>query len=195
LALLLPCALFIGAAFFGRALIAAWVGPGYPESHLLLLVLLGTQIIATPTHVIRCVLFGMGHVRLPAVLVAVEAAANVGLSVLLIQPFGLLGVALGTTIPVIVFEFCLLLPLALPLLGLDAGSLIRRAVGPQLLALAAVWAYSTALSHAVPERAGWLSLVCVALGGGAVLAAGRLGSAGLERLWRSRSAETAQSAG
>ncbi|MEO1999522.1 MAG: oligosaccharide flippase family protein, partial [Planctomycetaceae bacterium] len=70
---LLTTAFFIGASFFGSMLITTWVGAGYSQSHMLLIVLLGTQIIATPISVVRSVLFGMGEIKRQSVLFIIEA--------------------------------------------------------------------------------------------------------------------------
>ena len=172
LALLLTCGMFIGAAFFGRGLLQTWVGTGYSDSHMLLLVLLGSQIMATPINVIRGVLFGMGQVRLPALLLVFEAIANIGLSVALIWPLGLLGVALGTAIPVATIELLILLPYAARVLQMDCPTLLKRTIGPQLLPLAALWAYSNCVTLTLGEPTGWVSLVLVAAAGGAVLLGG-----------------------
>ncbi len=48
LSFLLVTGFFIGVCFFGNTLINTWVGPGYPESHLLLMILLGARIVALP---------------------------------------------------------------------------------------------------------------------------------------------------
>lgn len=194
LALLLTVGFFIGAGFFGRTLIGAWVGPGYERSHLLLLVLLGAQIVATPMEVIRSALFGMGHVRFPALMYIVEAAANLTLSLVLIRPFGLMGVAVATAVPLVAIELGALLPYAMRILKFDIGQLIRRGFGPQLLPLVLLLGYSFLVSAFVPDLTGWLPLTAVALGGGTVLAAGWLANESLLRglrIWIARDAQTA----
>ena len=102
--LLIAGAFFIGAWFCGDSVLQAWIGRSYAESHLILLVLLATQIIATPMDVLRRVLFGMGKVGYPSMLYLAEAVLNLILTLLLIPHFGLLGVALGTAIPVVPIE-------------------------------------------------------------------------------------------
>jgi O-antigen/teichoic acid export membrane protein len=180
-AFLLMMGFVIGAAFFGRHLLGTWVGSGYESSYLLLLVLLGTQVVATPVEVLRSVLFGMGRVRVPALLYVLEAAANIALSLILIGPLGLMGVALGTAIPVIVIEACLLMPYAYRQLRLEPGQLIRRALAPQLLPLAALWGYSFLVQSFAPLEAEWIPLLAVSAGGGMVLAIAWLGGDWLRR--------------
>ncbi len=180
-AFLLTMGFFIGAAFFGSTLIETWVGPGFQQSHILFLILLGTHIVAMPVEVFRYVLFGMGHVRTQAFINLAEAAANVALSLALIGPLGLLGVAIGTAIPVIVVEIGVLTPFALRKLEIAPSRLIRQALGPQLLALTTLLVYSFYVASNVQLQAGWLLLIAITIGGGISLAAGRLGFNWFER--------------
>jgi O-antigen/teichoic acid export membrane protein len=160
------------------------VGAGYSQSHKLLIVLLGTQIIATPISVVRSVLFGMGEIKKQSVLFITEAVLNVLLSIILIGPFGLMGVAMGTAIPVIVIELGLLAPHALRILQLEIRDVVRHALGPQVLALGALLIYSLSVQRLYPVDANWLNLVTISIGGGAVLGIGWLGSSALERRFR-----------
>ena len=171
LAFVLMMGFFIGAGFFGKALIGVWVGPGYVQSHQLLLVLLGARIVSTPLEVIRSMLFGMGRVRVPALLYVAEAIGNLGLTLILIRPFGLMGVALGTAVPLVVIELGFLLPYALRQLHYGLERFFHRVLGPPLLPLAALLVYSTVVSRVFVDVGGWTELVSVAVGGGVVLAA------------------------
>ncbi|NOX54130.1 MAG: lipopolysaccharide biosynthesis protein [Planctomycetes bacterium] len=184
-AFLLMMGFFIGAGFFGKAVIETWVGAGYDESHLLLLVLLGARIVSTPMEVVRAVMFGMARVRVPALLYALEALANLGLTLVLIRPFGLMGVAWGTAVPLIAVELGLLLPYALKQLGCEPRRLLREAIAPQLLPLAALLAYSVLVSRRVTGR-GWPLLFAIAAAGGAVLAVVWLAQQIVWRRWGSQ---------
>ena len=181
---LLITAFFIGGSFFGSMLITTWIGGGYSHSHLLLIVLLATQIIATPINIARSVLFGMGHVKRQSLLFLAEALLNVGLSLALIGPLGLMGVALGTAIPVIVIELGLLAPYALRTLQLKFGDLVRQALGPQVLALSGLLAYSLLVDRLCAADDNWLNLITITIGGGAVLGVGWLTSSALDRRYR-----------
>ena len=188
LAFLLTMGFFIGSGFFGRTLIETWVGPGYHESYLLLLVLLGAQIVAVPVGVLRSVLFGIGHVRAPAFMYLAEAIAYVVLTLILIRPLGLMGVALGTAIPILVVELGMLLPYAYRRLYFEPGRLIRAALGPQVLPLTALLVYSFAVTATIPPKTGWILLSTISVGGGAVLGIVWLCSARYGRhlgLWKS----------
>jgi O-antigen/teichoic acid export membrane protein len=174
LSLLLVGGFLVGASFFGGNVIRNWVGPGYEQSLLLLLVLLAAKTISIPLGVLRSVLLGMGLPRLPAFLLLAQALANLALSLVLVRYWGLLGVALGTLIPVLIVELLLFLPLAAGRLELSPNDLWRRVVGPQAPALAGLAVYCTIAVSAWQGPLGWASLVVVCAGGGAVLIAGRL---------------------
>ena len=63
LSFLLVTGFFIGVYFFGNTLITTWIGPGYPQSQLILMILLGARIVALPVSTFRSVLYGMGDVK------------------------------------------------------------------------------------------------------------------------------------
>jgi len=171
LALLLTAGFFIGACFFGDLVLEAWVGRSYPDAHNLLLILLGAQIIATPLRVMRSVLFGMGHVRVPSVLYFCEAVANLVLTLILIRPLGLSGVALGTAIPIVLVELAVVLPYSLRKLRFRMSVFLRDIVLPQVPPLLALTGYSLFVWKNIPLEAGWLPVLAVSAGGAAVLGA------------------------
>jgi len=192
LAFLLVAASFVGAGFFGRDLVTTWIGGGYEQSQLLLMILLSAQLVATPVMVIRSALLGMGHVRAPALIIFVETIANVALSLVLMQYFGLIGVALGTLIPVVIVELGILLPYAFRTLQMSWTSFVRDVLGPQCIPLLAVLAYSGFVSANFTSTTGWGPLLGVALGGGAVLAAGWFASqhaVRVARTWRTTASQ------
>ncbi|NQV24575.1 MAG: polysaccharide biosynthesis protein [Rhodopirellula sp.] len=180
---LLTGGFFIGAWFFGGIVLETWVGRSYEHSHSILLILLGAQVIATPLHVLRGVLFGMGHIKVPAILYAIEAVANLVLTLILLKPLGLIGVALGTAIPVILVELCILLPYALSILHFRKTHFFQGVVIPQVLPLAALWGYSFAVTVTFVVSPSWIPVLIVAAGGGVVLGASWLASRHATKNW------------
>ncbi len=168
-AVLLAAGVLIGAVCFGDALIERWVGPGYPESHLLLMAMLAGQVVAIPIDVLRSIMFGMGHVRGPSLAYLGEALANIVLSLILIHPLGLWGVALGTIIPLVLVELGWLLPFALRKLQFHPLVVARGVLGPQILPLVALLCYSTWVDSQFDVSGSWVRLGAVTVGGGAVL--------------------------
>ncbi|QDT43103.1 Polysaccharide biosynthesis protein [Gimesia alba] len=169
LSFLLVTGFFIGICFFGNTLITTWIGPGYPQSQLILMILLGARIVALPVSTFRSVLYGMGNVKIPSLIYMGEAVANLILSVILIQSLGLVGVALGTAIPILIAELGIILPYAMKKLNITAGQLLRTAIGPTVAPLLVLLGYSYYLPHFFEIRNSWFTLVGVAAGGGVFL--------------------------
>lgn len=160
---------FIGVSYFGADLIEVWVGREWRSSHQLLMILLGAQLIVLPATILRSILFGLGHARLPAMLYFAEAICNVVLTLVLIQPYGLLGVALGTAIPTAFFELTVLYPFARRLIGFDGAQLIRRALGPPVVPAALLLAFCLAVSSAGGITPSWTMLAVIAVTGGGLM--------------------------
>lgn len=169
LSFLLVTGFFIGVYFFGNTLITTWIGPGYPQSHLILMILLGARIVALPVSIFRSVLYGMGKVKIPSLIYMGEAVSNLILSLILIQSLGLVGVALGTAIPILIAELGIILPYAMKKLNITAGQLLRTAIGPTLAPLLVLLGYSYYLPQFFEIHNSWYTLVGVAAGGGVFL--------------------------
>ena len=190
-AVLLISGLFIGAAFFGDALLTTWVGTGYSEAHLVLLVLLGAQIIALPLGVLRSTMTGMGYVRGPAFMYLAEAVLNVILSLLLIKPMGVMGVAVGTALPIVFIELGVLLPYCFRNLKFNAMHMFKAVLVPQVAPLFALFCYSLFVETHFDISAGWGKLIPVTIGGGLVLGAVWIGQLFILRShWFSKSVAT-----
>jgi O-antigen/teichoic acid export membrane protein len=117
----------------GKPIIGAWVGarylPGY--SVLVLLIIPRTLYLAQSTS--TKILLGMGRHRVLASVLLLEGAANLLLSLLLVRRFGILGVALGTAIPML-FTSVLFLPRHLcRVLEFPLGRFLSRAYALPLL--------------------------------------------------------------
>jgi hypothetical protein len=63
----------------------------------------------------------------------VEAAANLALSVILVQPFGSLGVAAGTAIPIAIGHLAVMTPAAARSVGLPLWRYARETLMPALI--------------------------------------------------------------
>ncbi len=77
------------------------MGPGFEGSVLPLQVLAVTGIVLVGQGPLGNILLGTGRHRLVAFVSLGEAIANLVLSVLLVRRYGMLGVAIGTAVPVI----------------------------------------------------------------------------------------------
>jgi O-antigen/teichoic acid export membrane protein len=82
-------------------------------------------------------LLGTGRHRSFAVLSLAAAAANIVLSILLIGPLGLNGVAWGTTVPLMLLSLAYLPAATMRLVGGSPSEFARRVVAPALAAVVA----------------------------------------------------------
>lgn len=113
-AVMLGLPLCIGFIMLGQRFITLWMGPDYgPTASTVLTVLALGHIVGLPYSTISGVLYGVGRHRIVALSRVVEGACNLALSIVLVQSLGLVGVALGTTIPHVVMVG-VVLPLMLP---------------------------------------------------------------------------------
>lgn len=90
------CAILIT---LGRPIIEAWVGGKYSSSYLILVVLIVPKTLLLAQAASMRILLGLGRQRLLALVVLLDGVANLVLSIVLLRYWGILGVALGTAIP------------------------------------------------------------------------------------------------
>lgn len=88
----------------GGPLIGLWVGEEYRAAMLPLALLVGGVVFELAQTPSINLLYALGRQGFLARLGLVEAAANLGLSLALVGPLGLAGVALGTTIPLVLLR-------------------------------------------------------------------------------------------
>ncbi|HEY8175054.1 MAG TPA: oligosaccharide flippase family protein [Gemmatimonadaceae bacterium] len=86
----------------GRTIIHAWVGAEYASSYAILVTLTIPTALYLAQAASTKVLYGMARHHALAWVLLAEGLANVTLSILLLRRYGILGVALGTAIPLLV---------------------------------------------------------------------------------------------
>jgi O-antigen/teichoic acid export membrane protein len=89
----------------GPRFIAWWVDPSFerPAGAVLQILMVSYLIFLPARGVALPILMGLGKARLPTIGFLVAGVLNLGLSILLVRPLGLAGVALGTAIPNVLF--------------------------------------------------------------------------------------------
>jgi O-antigen/teichoic acid export membrane protein len=117
----------------GDTLIQAWVGPGFEGGVWPLYALALAGVVLVSQQPLGSLLMGTGHHRLVAAACVAESTANVALSILLVQRYGLFGVALGTMIPVVAVNLAWLMPAACRSVGLRYGRFLLDVVRPAVL--------------------------------------------------------------
>ena len=96
--------------FSARDFFRLWVGSsyaeptGYPSVATIFYLLLVGSMIAVPQRIGYQVLLGTRRVKLLALLFAAEGVCNLVISLALVRSYGLIGVALGTLIPALLFQ-------------------------------------------------------------------------------------------
>jgi len=159
LAMFLPvvCMLIVLAP----SILTVWVGATYASyAHLVIILTLASCIDASQWPA-GAVLQGMARHRPLAMMWVGAALANVALSILLVQNFGLTGVALSTLLPTVVVCFGFILPYAMRTLGVSITELLKRIFLPTLLPVVPTTAVLYILQHAT-EPSSLLSIMVVA---------------------------------
>jgi O-antigen/teichoic acid export membrane protein len=86
----------------GKPILELWVGVTYLSSYPILVILAISRSVYLAQSASTKMLVGMGKHRALAIVLLVEGLSNVTLSILLVGQLGIMGVALGTAIPLIV---------------------------------------------------------------------------------------------
>jgi O-antigen/teichoic acid export membrane protein len=96
-------------ALLAEPFISLWIGPEYSDAALPLAILLAGVVFDLAQTPSSSLLFAADRHRFLAGITLVEAIANLCLSLVLIHYYGIIGVALGTAIPLILLR-CLVQP-------------------------------------------------------------------------------------
>lgn len=147
-----------------QPLLTLWVGAAYANSTVLVLILTLARLFDISQWPAASVLTGMARHR-PLAYISIGAGlVNLVLSLLLVQRYGVLGVALGTLIPAALETLLLKLPLARREIGVSWRQVLTQMVWPALgpalpallvlLALRAIWVPASLGAVAVTGSAG-----------------------------------------
>jgi O-antigen/teichoic acid export membrane protein len=133
LAVVLPlgCCLIVLAG----PILSVWVGEEYAPYAYLVLLLTVASMIDTSQWPAGFVVQGMARHHFNAVVAFITGVSNLGLSLLLVRPLGLTGVALGTLIPTTVFCLGFILPHVRRVVGVEWHRVFAEMLLPPLLPL------------------------------------------------------------
>ena len=95
----------IPVIILSKPILTVWMGHDFASMYLVLWILLAGLFFNINHLVSLQVLQGMGKIRKVMILHVVWAISNLALSIILVQKIGLVGIALGTTLPLIPLEF------------------------------------------------------------------------------------------
>jgi O-antigen/teichoic acid export membrane protein len=123
----------------GRSVIEVWVGKKYvAASYPILVIMIIPSTLMFAQALSGRVLFGMSKHRTWAWVTLIEGVCNLTLSIILVRPYGIIGDAFGTAIP-LTCSFLFFMPIHLcRLLGVRLGTYLREAFALPLLITAPV---------------------------------------------------------
>jgi len=95
----------------GPRFLGWWIDPSFekPAGRVLQILMVSSLLFLPVRGVAMPVLLGLGHPRLPTLTFLVTGVLNLVLSIALARPLGLIGVALGTAIPNVLFAVVILI--------------------------------------------------------------------------------------
>jgi O-antigen/teichoic acid export membrane protein len=149
----------------GKHIIRIWVGARYvPQSYPVLVALIIPYALWLSQAASARVLFGLGKHQTVAAIAVIEGIANLILSIALVRPLGIIGDALGTSIP-LCFTCLVFLPRHLKKqIGVPVGVFVRQAYTlPILLTLPLVGALELANRFFYPRNLIQLALEILAV--------------------------------
>ena len=150
----------------GKSLIEVWVGKQYvAQGYPILVVLTIPYTIMLVQSASNRILFGMGTHGKLAVVTMIEGVSNVALSILLVRPFGIMGDAIGTAIP-LAGTFLLFMPFHLcSRLGIRMGTYLRQAYLLPLILCAPMCAVLILMQHWGMPHTYWQLAIHLLAGG------------------------------
>lgn len=179
LAIFLPIACVL--VILADRVLEIWVGAEFsPYAPLVVILTLASLVNVSQWPAVN-ILKGMGKARLPALTAISNGVINVGLSLILLRSYGLIGVALGTLIPMMLECLFVLTPYTLYVTGIKPGVAVRQVLAPALLPALPALVVLLVLRRLLAVES-LLMLVLVAGLGGLTYALGYLAlSRGVER--------------
>jgi O-antigen/teichoic acid export membrane protein len=139
---------------FARPFIALWVGPQYLDAFVpLVIIVLGRipSILQSPA---VGVIYAMARQKFTAYVNLGEALVNLALSLLLVHRYGIVGVALGTAIPMVATRVTIQPVYICSIMNLRLWTYIKGVVPPALVAVLAQLPLVYAVDH-VALRSYW----------------------------------------
>lgn len=130
LAMVIPIA--VALALLAQPLVLAWVGSAFSGSVPVIYILAAAVIIRVGNSTATTLLKGAGRHSLLAVANLLMALANLVLSVALVGRYGLIGVALGTLIPLAVISILVLFPAACRRVELPLFETVSKGIWPSV---------------------------------------------------------------
>jgi O-antigen/teichoic acid export membrane protein len=162
LASFLPVA--TGVAVLAAPFLTAWVGAEFAQYAYLVWILALASLFATSQWPAGVILQGMSKHRYLAFTSLASGLANLILSLILVQRIGLLGVALGTLIPVTIEALFFVLPYAMREIGVRPWEAVREMVLPALVPTIPMFIVLYLLRETLRPGSIWMILFVAGIG-------------------------------
>ncbi len=142
----------VNLIFLGSPFLRLWVGPTFADAAPAVLVCLGAagylQSIATQSQWPFCMT--LQTLKFPAAVLLLEALANLTLSIALVRPLGITGVAVATVVPALLGSTLFIPMYVARRLELPLSRVIRESVWPSVALVAALSVVHWLLQSAFP---------------------------------------------
>jgi len=120
-------------ALLAVPILDAWVGPGFEASAPIVVILVIATAVDLSMWPAGFVLQGIDRHHWLAPISLVSGLANLALSLALVRPYGIVGVAVGTLIPTTIEAVVFLTPFTLRTLGIGSLRFLAESLAPALL--------------------------------------------------------------
>lgn len=158
-----------GLLIFGEPFLVTWVGEPYRSAYPLLVALTAPTLLSLPQATASALLFGVSRHKGVVTFALVNAVLNLGLSILWARPYGLMGVALGTAIPLALVSGAGMMVYTSRALAIPLGTYLREGLlKPGAVSLA--FAAPALLLRWRFDLIGWGPLAAASLASSAVFA-------------------------
>jgi O-antigen/teichoic acid export membrane protein len=157
LAMVVPVATVLGLT--ARPLVMLWVGPNFEGSVNVIYILSLVVALRVGNATSTVVLKGSGLHKVLALSNLSMAISNLVLSVLLVRWYGLIGVAIGTLIPMAVFSMFVVVPVACRRVELSRWELFRQSVWPAAWPALVMAGFILAARHYGDGSWAWIMMV------------------------------------
>jgi len=157
-------AVFMATIFlvYGGQIIHVWVGKGFEQGAIVLAILTVPMVTSSSQMTTLVVVQGMAKHKTLSLIYLTEALANLILSLILVRPYGMIGVALGTALTS-TFSSLIAQPIYVcRVLSLGLGDYYRKAFLPVLLGTAPLVALITGVKQVwLPQHFFSMAVFCM----------------------------------
>src|SRR5215204_1780714 len=166
LGMVVPLATVLGLT--ARPLVMVWVGPQFAESVNVIYILSVVVALRVGNATSAVILKGSDLHKFLAFSNLSMAVGNLVLSVLLVRTYGLIGVAIGTLIPMAVIAIFVVFPAACRRVGLPVFTVARKSVWPAVWPAIIMGAFIVLSRGRLAPTDSWAGLISQAVIGAAI---------------------------